>query len=154
MLATLRFAARAAPSGRRPSAAAEVVGRALFSLTPIARSMRKEPTASERLLWRGLCGKQLGVRVRRQHVMAPYIADFYVAAYKLIAPTRRGCGMRGGIASSLACTACGCCGSTPSLSRRTFMLPWRSCGLRFADYATQSAWAAASSSWHHTETTS
>ena len=31
-----------------------------------------------------MCGKQLGVRVRRQHVLYPYIADFFVPAYKLV----------------------------------------------------------------------
>jgi very-short-patch-repair endonuclease len=31
-----------------------------------------------------LCGKQLGVRVRRQHVVYPFICDFYVAAYRLV----------------------------------------------------------------------
>jgi very-short-patch-repair endonuclease len=46
--------------------------------------MRREPTRSEARLWRCLCGKQLGVRVRRQHVLYPFIADFYVAAYKLV----------------------------------------------------------------------
>ena len=65
----------------------------LFSLVPLARSMRKAPTRSEALLWRHLCGKypfgyhearQLGVRVRRQHPLHPYIADFYVPSYKLV----------------------------------------------------------------------
>jgi guanylate kinase len=46
--------------------------------------MRKEPTPSERLLWRAVCGKQLGVRVRRQHPMHPYIVDFYVASRRLV----------------------------------------------------------------------
>ena len=59
-------------------------GPTLFSLTPIARSMRKMPTRSEAMLWHKLCGKQLGFRVRRQHVLAPYIADFYVASSKLV----------------------------------------------------------------------
>ena len=36
------------------------------------------------MLWRCLCGKQLGVRVRRQHVLYPFICDFYVAAYRLV----------------------------------------------------------------------
>jgi len=36
------------------------------------------------MLWRRLCGKQIGVRVRRQHPMLPYVVDFYVAAYELV----------------------------------------------------------------------
>jgi very-short-patch-repair endonuclease len=58
-------------------------GPQLFSLTPLARSMRKSPTPSEAILWRHLCGKQLGVRVRRRHVAFPYVLDFYVASYRL-----------------------------------------------------------------------
>ena len=46
--------------------------------------MRREPTPSERLLWRALCGRQLGVRVRRQHPLPPYIADFFIASHKLV----------------------------------------------------------------------
>ena len=59
-------------------------GPSLFSLTSFARAMRKAPTRSEALLWRCLCGKQLGVRVRRQHVLYPFIADSYIPAYKLV----------------------------------------------------------------------
>ena len=59
-------------------------GPSLFSVMPLARLMRKEPTRSEALLWRRLCGKQLGVRVRRQHPLHPYIADFFIASHKLV----------------------------------------------------------------------
>jgi len=45
----------------------------------------KRPTPTERLLWRHLCGKQLGVvRVRRQHPLHPFIVDFFVASSKLV----------------------------------------------------------------------
>ena len=56
----------------------------LFSLTQLARQHRKAPTVSEALLWRRLCHKQLGVRVRRQHVLCPYIVDFFVASCRLV----------------------------------------------------------------------
>ena len=46
--------------------------------------MRKEPTPSERRPWRCVCGKRLGVRVRRQHPLPPFIADFFVASHKLV----------------------------------------------------------------------
>jgi very-short-patch-repair endonuclease len=40
------------------------------------------------IAWKGMLEhdgrKQLGVRVRRQHVLHPFVADFYVAAYKLV----------------------------------------------------------------------
>src|SRR5512143_1405443 len=56
----------------------------LFSIVQLARQHRKAPTPSEALLWRRLCHKQLGVRVRRQHPLHPYIADFYVASHRLV----------------------------------------------------------------------
>ncbi len=59
-------------------------GPALFSLTQRAREMRKAPTKSEALLWAQLRGRKLGPRVRRQHVLHPYVADFYVIAHKLV----------------------------------------------------------------------
>jgi very-short-patch-repair endonuclease len=49
-----------------------------------ARALRREPTASERALWRALRGEQLGVKFRRQHPLGSYIADFACLAPKLI----------------------------------------------------------------------
>ncbi len=42
-----------------------------------ARTLRKEATPPERVLWRFLRNEQLGVKFRRQHPIGPYIADFY-----------------------------------------------------------------------------
>ncbi len=56
----------------------------LFTLVRFARQHRKQPTRSERIFWRAVCQRQLGVRVRRQHPMHPYIVDFYVPAYRLV----------------------------------------------------------------------
>ena len=56
----------------------------LFTLVQFAREHRKHPTRSELTFWRAVCQRQLGVRVRRQHPMHPYIVDFYVAAYRLV----------------------------------------------------------------------
>jgi very-short-patch-repair endonuclease len=56
----------------------------LFTIHSFAREMRRSPTRSEMLLWRHVCQKQLGVRVRRQHVLYPFIVDFYVPAYRLV----------------------------------------------------------------------
>jgi very-short-patch-repair endonuclease len=36
------------------------------------------------MFWRAVCHKQLGVRVRRQHPLHPYIADFFVASRRLV----------------------------------------------------------------------
>ena len=52
-------------------------------LTPCARSMRKAPTRSERLLWQELRGSQLGVRFRRQVVLGRFIVDFFAPAVSL-----------------------------------------------------------------------
>jgi very-short-patch-repair endonuclease len=50
-----------------------------------ARQMRKNATFEERLLWSKLRKKQLGgVKFRRQHIMKPYIVDFYAASKKLV----------------------------------------------------------------------
>jgi very-short-patch-repair endonuclease len=49
-----------------------------------ARSLRRAMTDSERKLWSGLRGEQLGVKFRRQHPFGNYIADFACLAPKLI----------------------------------------------------------------------
>ena len=45
--------------------------------------MRKAPTRSEALLWAQLRGRKLGVRVRRQHPLHPYVVDFFVCGHQL-----------------------------------------------------------------------
>ncbi len=43
-----------------------------------AKSMRQSSTDSEQLMWQLLRGKQLmNLKFRRQHVIKPYIVDFY-----------------------------------------------------------------------------
>jgi very-short-patch-repair endonuclease len=49
-----------------------------------ARSLRKNMTASELLLWNKLRKNQLGVRFKSQHPIDVYIADFYCHAVKLV----------------------------------------------------------------------
>ena len=49
-----------------------------------ARKLRVAMTDSERKLWAGLRGEQLGVKFRRQHPFGNYIADFACLAPKLI----------------------------------------------------------------------
>lgn len=50
----------------------------------LARSMRQEPTNSERLLWGELSGGKLGVWFRRQVVVGASIVDFMAPARKLV----------------------------------------------------------------------
>ncbi len=50
-----------------------------------ARSMRKEMTEAERILWNELKNRKLnGLKFRRQHPIHYYIADFYCHEKKLI----------------------------------------------------------------------
>ena len=48
-----------------------------------ARTLRRDLTAPERLLWLLLRRNQLGLHFRRQHPVGPFILDFYCAAAKL-----------------------------------------------------------------------
>ena len=49
-----------------------------------ARAMRREPTASERVLWEALRSSQLGVGFRRQLVVAGCIVDFLAPSRRLV----------------------------------------------------------------------
>ena len=49
-----------------------------------AQALRRDMTDSERRLWSGLRGAQLGAKFRRQHPLGPYVADFACLEPKLI----------------------------------------------------------------------
>jgi very-short-patch-repair endonuclease len=49
-----------------------------------ARTLRRGMTDSERKLWSGLRGEQLGAKFRRQHPLGSFIADFACLDPKLI----------------------------------------------------------------------
>ena len=49
-----------------------------------AHGMRSHLTPSERALWQAIRGKRLGVAVRRQIPVGPYIVDFLVPSHKLV----------------------------------------------------------------------
>jgi len=54
-------------------------------LLSFARQMRHEPSPAELEMWRLLRHRQLaGFRFRRQHILEPYIADFYCAVAALV----------------------------------------------------------------------
>ncbi|NBC17368.1 MAG: DUF559 domain-containing protein [Bacteroidetes bacterium] len=53
------------------------------SLRPLARSLRKRMTKSERRLWSKLRRKQLGYTFYRQFIILQYIVDFYCRALHL-----------------------------------------------------------------------
>ena len=50
----------------------------------LARKLRRTMSVPEALLWRELRAEKLGFKVRRQHPIGPYVADFYVRAASLI----------------------------------------------------------------------
>jgi len=55
------------------------------SLLEFAREGRKNPTHTEKMLWRMLSGRKIhGLKYRREHPVGKYIADFYCAEFKLI----------------------------------------------------------------------
>ncbi len=49
-----------------------------------ATEMRRNPGEWEKRLWRELSSSQLGFKFRRQHVIAPYICDFFCPAKSLV----------------------------------------------------------------------
>jgi very-short-patch-repair endonuclease len=54
-------------------------------MTEVARQFRKEPTASEEILWQAIRGRKLdGRRFRRQQPIGVFVVDFYCSAEKLI----------------------------------------------------------------------
>ena len=57
----------------------------LFTLTEFARQHRKAPTRSEALMWNALRDRRFrGIKFRRQHVLHPFIVDFYAPSLKLV----------------------------------------------------------------------
>jgi cyclase len=48
-----------------------------------ARYLRHEETKAEKILWKELRDKKLGVKFRRQHPLDKYILDFYAPEIKL-----------------------------------------------------------------------
>jgi len=49
-----------------------------------AEYLRNNETPTEKLLWKKIRNNQLGVRIRRQHPIGDYIADFYCHKAKLV----------------------------------------------------------------------
>ncbi|HMI40482.1 MAG TPA: DUF559 domain-containing protein, partial [Sphingomicrobium sp.] len=49
-----------------------------------ARKLRRTMSPPEALLWQELRANKLGFKVRRQHPIGPYVADFYVRETRLV----------------------------------------------------------------------
>ena len=50
----------------------------------IAERLRRDMTVTEKIIWDKVCKNQLGVRIRRQHPIWKFIADFYCHEVKLV----------------------------------------------------------------------
>ncbi|MBF0158225.1 MAG: DUF559 domain-containing protein [Magnetococcales bacterium] len=50
----------------------------------VARSLRRELTPTEEVLWRALRASKRGYKVRRQQPMGPFIVDFFVPQARLV----------------------------------------------------------------------
>src|SRR3989338_2010352 len=48
------------------------------------KTLRRDSTPQETLLWSRIRNNQLGYKFRRQHHIGPYIADFYCHEKKLV----------------------------------------------------------------------
>lgn len=48
-----------------------------------ARYLRKEETKAEKILWKELRNRKLGIKFRRQHPLDKFILDFYAPKLKL-----------------------------------------------------------------------
>ena len=57
---------------------------ATFETFEIAERLRREMTNAEKVLWERVCKNQLGVRIRRQHPIWKFVADFYCHQVKLV----------------------------------------------------------------------
>ena len=56
----------------------------------IAERLRREMTLTEKIIWERVSNKQPGVRVRRQHPIWKFVADFYCHEVKLVIEIDRG----------------------------------------------------------------
>ena len=50
----------------------------------IAERLRRDMTATEKIIWDRVCKNQLGVRIRRQHPVWKFIAVFYCHEVRLV----------------------------------------------------------------------
>ncbi len=48
-----------------------------------ARQLRRDMSLPERLLWRELRGKPLGIKFRRQHPIGAFVLDFYCPSARI-----------------------------------------------------------------------
>jgi len=57
---------------------------ATMEIFQIAERLRSDVTVPEKIIWDRVCKNQLGVRIRRQHPVWKFIADFYCHEVRLV----------------------------------------------------------------------
>ena len=57
---------------------------ATMEIFQIAERLRRDMTATEKIIWDRVCKNQPGTRIRRQHPILKFIADFYCHEVKLV----------------------------------------------------------------------
>jgi cyclase len=57
---------------------------ATMEIFQIAERLRRDMTATEKIIWDRVCRNQLGVRIRRQHPIWKFIVDFYCHELKFV----------------------------------------------------------------------
>jgi cyclase len=57
---------------------------ATMEIFQIAERLRMDMTATEKIIWDRVCKNQLNARIRRQHPVWKFIADFYCHEVKLV----------------------------------------------------------------------
>ena len=57
---------------------------ATMEIFQIAERLRRGMSETEKIIWERVSNKQLGVRIRRQHPICKFIADFYCHEVKLV----------------------------------------------------------------------
>jgi very-short-patch-repair endonuclease len=103
-----------------------------------AHGLRKQPTASEALLWSALRGRRLGVAFRRQCVIGRFMVDFVAPEVPLVvevdrgyhAERRRADQRRDGVLARLGHRVCG----SQDSSSVTYRGRSAASSLRFADF--------------------
>lgn len=54
------------------------------NIKPLRDTLKKLPTKAEKIMWQKLRNKQTGFKIRRQHIIDNYIADFVCISKKVI----------------------------------------------------------------------
>lgn len=54
------------------------------NIKPLRDILKKTPTKAEKIMWEKLRNKQIGFKIRRQHIIDSYITDFVCLSKKVV----------------------------------------------------------------------